>query len=77
MNIIYQLMLVMQTPYFGKCIMSHVSLSSPPVPVGVDSQGRAIPGEVPKLFGGEIVKYILVSIVCMGTHIYIRTWCLA
>lgn len=33
----------------------------PPVPVGVDSQGRAIPGEVPKLFGGEIVKYILVS----------------
>lgn len=30
------------------------------MPVGVDAQGRAIPGEVPKLFGGEIVKYIMV-----------------
>ena len=26
--------------------------------MGVDSQGRTIPGEVPRLFGGEIVKYI-------------------
>lgn len=33
----------------------------PPVPVSVDSQGRAIPGEVPQLFGGEIVKYILAT----------------
>ncbi len=33
--------------------------------MGVDSQGRAIPGEVPKLFGGELVKYILVGIECV------------
>lgn len=38
-----------------------VCVCSPPVPVGVDAQGRTIPGEVPKLFGGELVKYILVS----------------
>lgn len=41
------------------------SFCSPPVPVGVDSQGRAIPGEVPRLFGGEIVKYISVSQDCI------------
>ena len=32
----------------------------PPVPVGTDAHGRALPGEVPSLFGGDIVKYILV-----------------
>ena len=36
---------------------------SPPVPVAVDPQGRTIPGEVPPLFGGEIVQYILVGVV--------------
>ena len=40
---------------------------SPPVPVGLDAQGRQIPGEVPKLFGGDIVEYIMVrptGLVC-------------
>lgn len=41
--------------------VQYVCVCSPPVPVGVDAQGRTIPGEVPKLFGGELVKYILVS----------------
>lgn len=45
-----------------QCCPWYLCVCSPPVPVGVDSQGRAIPGEVPKLFGGEIVKYILVSV---------------
>lgn len=31
---------------------------SPPVPVGVDSSGQSIPGEVPKLFGGDVVEYL-------------------
>ena len=30
------------------------------MPVGVDAQGRQIPGEVPKLFGGSIHEYIMV-----------------
>lgn len=33
---------------------------SPPVPVGMDAQGRYIPGEVPKLFGGDCLNYIMV-----------------
>lgn len=33
-------------------------LCRPPVPVGVDSRGQSIPGEVPKLFGGDVVEYI-------------------
>jgi SLIT-ROBO Rho GTPase activating protein len=30
----------------------------PPVPVGVDSSGQSVPGEVPKLFGGNVVEYL-------------------
>ncbi len=37
-----------------------LNIPRPPVPVGVDAQGRQIPGEVPKLFGGDIVEYIVV-----------------
>ena len=33
----------------------------PPVPVGVDSRGQVVPGEVPKLFGGDIVEYIMAT----------------
>jgi hypothetical protein len=28
------------------------------VPVGVDSSGQSVPGEVPKLFGGNVVEYL-------------------
>lgn len=31
---------------------------SPPVPVGVDTSGQVVPGEVPKLFGGNVVDYL-------------------
>lgn len=31
---------------------------SPPVPVAVDSSGLSVPGEVPKLFGGNVVEYL-------------------
>ncbi len=52
-------------------------LCRPPVPVGVDAQGRQIPGEVPKLFGGDIVEYINVSSVLKTTvrHISFSTFC--
>lgn len=43
-------------------------MCSPPVPVGVDAQGRAIPGEVPQLFGGEIVKYIMVRFLVKSKY---------
>ena len=33
-------------------------LLRPPVPVGVDASGQSIPGEVPKLFGGDVVEYL-------------------
>ena len=35
-----------------------MSSSSPPVPVGVDSKGQSVPGEVPQLFGGNMVEYL-------------------
>ena len=35
-----------------------MSASSPPVPVGVDSKGQSVPGEVPQLFGGNMVEYL-------------------
>ena len=51
----------MQSSCASGCIcVIYYKLCSPPVPVGVDAQGRTIPGEVPKLFGGELVKYIMV-----------------
>ena len=28
------------------------------MPVGVDSSGQCVPGEVPKLFGGNVVEYL-------------------
>ena len=28
------------------------------MPVGVDSSGQSVPGEVPKLFGGNVVEYL-------------------
>lgn len=28
------------------------------MPVGVDSSGKTVPGEVPKLFGGNVVDYL-------------------
>lgn len=30
----------------------------PPVAVGVDASGQSVPGEVPKLFGGNVVEYL-------------------
>jgi len=35
--------------------------SSPPVPVGVDAYGNSIPGEVPRLFGGDVLEYIMAT----------------
>ena len=33
-------------------------LCRPPVAVGVDASGQCMPGEVPKLFGGNVVEYL-------------------
>ena len=34
---------------------------SPPVTVGVDAYGNSIPGEVPRLFGGDVLQYIMAT----------------
>ena len=34
---------------------------SPPVPVGVNSFSQIVPGEVPKLFGGNVVEYLVAT----------------
>lgn len=36
----------------------HVYYTRPPVAVGVDASGQSVPGEVPKLFGGNVVEYL-------------------
>ena len=46
------------------------SLFSPPVPVGVDEHGQSILGEVPRLFGGDVLEYIMVGVATLPAHGY-------
>ncbi len=47
----------------------------PPVSVVVDEHGHSIPGEVPKLFGGSCLDYIMVCSAWVVTLRVVRQWC--
>ena len=48
-----------------------LSIHRPPVPVGMDAQGRYLPGEVPKLYGGDCLNYIMVRGMELVEHFFV------